>query len=136
DAAAVKANYVRTINLALGTNFIIGSFIAKPETQIVVVDPQTIRFDIGRPAPHFDVVMAAQYGTGLVSPKVFADHSTGPKDQGHEWLQSHAVGTGPYILTTLAPGDQVVLTQNRTYWRGRSGTHSTKIPLRPVPKPP
>src|SRR2546426_9323877 len=44
DAAAVKANYVRTINLQLGTQYIIGSFIAKPQTQIVVVDPQTIRF--------------------------------------------------------------------------------------------
>ena len=135
DAAAVKANYVRDIELQLGTQLIIGSFIPKPEKQIVVVDPQTIRFDIGRPVPHFDVVLAAQYGTGLVSPKVFTEHSKGAKDQGHDWLQSHAVGTGPYVLKTLEPGNQVVLEQNPSYWRGWQGTHFKTIIIREIPEP-
>jgi peptide/nickel transport system substrate-binding protein len=134
DAQAVKTIYTRTIKIELGTQFIIGSFISDPEKQIVVVDPLTIRFDIGRPSPHFDVVMAAQYGTGLVSPKVFTDHSTGPKDQGHEWLQAHAVGTGPYMLESIQPNDQVVLVRNPNYWRGWSGTHFTKVIIRQVPE--
>lgn len=134
DAAAVKANYVRTINLQLGTNLIIGSLVTKPETQIVVVDPLTIRFDLGTPAPHFDVILAAQYGTGIVSPAVFTGHSTGPKDQGHEWLQTHAIGTGPYVLDTFAPGDQVVLVANPKYWRGWSGSHFNKIIIRSIPE--
>jgi peptide/nickel transport system substrate-binding protein len=134
DAQAVKDNYVRDIKIQLGTQFILGSFITDPDTQIVVVDPMTVRFDIGRPAPHFDVVVAAQYGTGLVSPKVFTEQSTGDTDQGHTYLQSHAVGTGPYMLDTLAPDDQVVLVQNPNYWRGWSGSHFAKIIIRSIPE--
>ncbi|HLX34303.1 MAG TPA: ABC transporter substrate-binding protein [Candidatus Limnocylindrales bacterium] len=134
DAAAVKANYVRTIGLALGTNLILGSFITDPSNDIVVVDPQTITFNLNAPTPHFDVIMAAQYGTGLVSPKAFTTNSTGPKDQGHDWLQSNAVGTGPYMLDKLSPGDEVDLVQNPSYWRGWSGSHFKKIIIRSIPE--
>jgi len=134
DAQAVKDNYVRTIGLELGTNFILGAFITDPATQIVVVDPLTVRFDIGAPTPHFDLVMAAQYGTGIVSPRVYREHSTGDADQGHEWLLGNAVGTGPYVMETLAPGDQVVLVQNPNYWRGWDGAHFKKVIIRSIPE--
>ena len=134
DADAVKTNYVRTITIELGTQFILGSFLPKPEKQIVVVDPQTIRFDLAYPYPHFDLVMAAQYGTGLVSPKVFEEHSTGETDQGHEYLLSHAVGTGPYVLDTLEPGNQVILRRNENYWRGWDGSHFDTIIIRSIPE--
>jgi peptide/nickel transport system substrate-binding protein len=134
DADAVKANYVRTITLELGTQFILGSFLTKPEEQIVVVDPLTVRFDLGSSVPHFDVVMAAQYGTGIVSPKAFSENSKGPKDQGHEWLLANAVGTGPYLLDTLQPGDRVVLAQNPNYWRGWEGNHFERVIIRSIPE--
>jgi peptide/nickel transport system substrate-binding protein len=134
DAEAVKTNYVRTITIQLGTQYILGAFLPKPEKQIVVEDPETIRFDLAYPYPHFDVVLAAQYGTGIVSPKVFAEHSTGQEDQGHEWLLTHAVGTGPYILDSFRPGDQVVLVQNPNYWRGWDGPHFTKVIIRSIPE--
>jgi peptide/nickel transport system substrate-binding protein len=133
DAAAVKTNYVRTIRIQLGTQYILGSFLPNPEKQIVVEDPQTIRFDLAYPYPHFDVVVAAQYGTGIVSPKVFTEHSTGPDDQGHEWLLSHAIGTGPYILDSIEPGNQVVLVKNPNYWRGWDGAHFDKIIIKSIP---
>ena len=78
--------------------------------------------------------MAAQYGTGLVSPKVFAQHSTGATDHGHEYLQSHAVGTGPYVLDTLEPGNQVILKRNDTYWRGWDGPHFDTIIIKSIPE--
>jgi peptide/nickel transport system substrate-binding protein len=134
DAAAVKANYVRTIGLSLGTQLILGSFITDASKDIVVVDPATIKFNLNAPTPHFDVIMAAQYGTGIVSPKVFADHSKGAKDQGHDWLQENAVGTGPYTLDTLKPGDEVDLVQNPSYWRGWTGSHFKKIIIRSIPE--
>jgi peptide/nickel transport system substrate-binding protein len=134
DAAAVKANFIRNITIGLGTNFIVGSFIPDPETQIVVVDPLTVRFDIGAPTPHFDLVIAAQNGTQIVSPKAYTEHSTGPTDQGHEWLATHAIGTGPYVLDTFSPGDQVILKQNPDYWRGWDGAHFKTIIIRSIPE--
>ncbi len=135
DAAAVKANYVRTIGLKLGTDQMIGAFLRDASKDVVVVDPLTIRFNLSAPTPHFDIVLAAQYGTGLVSPKVFAEQSTGAADQGHEWLRQHAVGTGPYMLDSLKPNDEVDLVQNPTYWRGWSGSHFKRIVIRAVPSP-
>jgi peptide/nickel transport system substrate-binding protein len=134
DAQAVKDNYVRTITLELGTSTILSPFLPDPAKNIVVVDPATIRFDLASPTPHFDLVLAAQYGTGIVSPKAFKDHSKGPKDQGHEWLQSNAVGTGPFVMQTFAPGDQVVLVQNPSYWRGWTGSHFNKVIIRSIPE--
>jgi peptide/nickel transport system substrate-binding protein len=134
DAQAVKTAYVRTITLSLGTGQIIGTFLPKPEQQIVVVDPMTVRFDLGRPVAHFDVVLASQYGLGIASPAVFKNNSTGPKDQGHAWLQNNAVGTGPYLLQTLKPNDRVVLVQNPTYWGGWSGNHFKQIIILNIPE--
>lgn len=133
DAAAIKANYVRLIGLGLGTQFILGAVITDPATQIVVVDPQTVRFDLGAATPHFGRVLAAEWGTGIVSPKVFTDHSTGDKDQGHEYLQGHAVGTGPYIVTSVEPDNQVVLDKNPDYWGGWAGDHFDKVIIRSIP---
>src|SRR4029078_3971543 len=96
--AAVKTASTRTIKIALGTKLILGSFITDPDKQIVVVDPATVRFDLGRSVPHFELVVAAEWGTGIASPRVFTDPASAGKDQGHTWLSSHAAGTGPYVL--------------------------------------
>jgi peptide/nickel transport system substrate-binding protein len=134
DADAVKANYVRTITGDFGTGYILGAFIPKPDKQIVVEDPLTVRFDLAYPYPRFDVVLAAEYGTGLVSPAVFTEHSTGPDDRGHEFLQGNAIGTGPYMLKSFEAGNQAVLVRNPTYWRGWDGSHFDTVILRSIPE--
>lgn len=134
DADAVKANYVRTITGDFGTGYILGAFIPKPDKQIVVEDPLTVRFDLAYPYPRFDVVLAAEYGTGLVSPAVFTEHSTGPDDQGHEFLQGNAIGTGPYMLESFEAGNQAVLVRNPAYWRGWDGSHFDTVILRSIPE--
>ncbi|HEU5225209.1 MAG TPA: ABC transporter substrate-binding protein, partial [Actinomycetota bacterium] len=134
DADAVKANYVRTITGDFGTGYILGAFIPKPDKQIVALDPLTVRFDLAYPYPRFDVVLAAEYGTGLVSPAVFTEHSTGPDDQGHEFLQGNAIGTGPYMLKSFEAGNQAVLVRNPTYWRGWDGSHFDTVILRSIPE--
>jgi peptide/nickel transport system substrate-binding protein len=93
-----------------------------------------VRFRLPFSYPRFDVVLAAQYGIGLVSPAAFAGHSSGPKDQGHEWLQSHAVGSGPYLLQDFQPGNQAVLVRNPDYWGGWTGSHFDKIIIRSIPE--
>lgn len=134
NAQAVKTNLVRTITLKLGTQAIVGSYLPKPSSQIEIVNPYQVKFVLSKPVPNFPVILASEWGSFMVSPKVFTEHSTGPKDQGHKWLQAHAVGTGPYIMQTFSPNDQVVLVKNPHYWGGWSGSHFSRIIIREIPE--
>ena len=133
NAQAVKLNYVRTITLNLGTGAILGTYLPDPQKQIQVVNPLTVRFVFSRPVPNFDVVLSSEWGTQITSPAVFTQHSTGPKDQGHAWLQSHAVGTGPYVVQSIQPNNQIVLVRNPHYWGGWAGSHFDKVIVNEVP---
>jgi peptide/nickel transport system substrate-binding protein len=132
DAATIKAAYVRSIGLALGAGSVIGTFVSDPQKQIVVVDPATLRFDLGQPVSYFNLVVASIWGTGVASPKVM-DHSTGSSDQGHQWLQSNAAGTGPYMLQSVEPGNQAVLVQNPSYWGGWKPNQFKKVIIQQIP---
>jgi peptide/nickel transport system substrate-binding protein len=127
-AQVVKTNFVRTITLDLGTQAILGTYLPKPQSQIIAVNPLTVEFKFTHPVEYFDRILAAEWGTQIVSPKVFTEHSTGVKDQGHQWLQTHAAaGTGPYEVQSIQPNDEIVLVKNPTYWGGWKGSHFTKV---------
>ena len=132
DAATIKAAYVRSIGLALGAGSVIGTFVSDPQKQIVVVDPATLRFDLGQPVSYFNLVVASIWGTGVTSPKVM-NHSTGSSDQGHQWLQSNAAGTGPYMLQSVEPGTQAVLVRNPNYWGGWKPNQFKKVIIQQIP---
>ena len=130
DGNALKAAYTRTITAQLGAGSTLSSFITDPAKQIVVKDPGTVIMDLGTSVPRFDLLLASQYGTGIVNPNV----KTQGKDQGHTYLQSHSVGTGAYMVQSVSPGDQIVMTRNPNYWGGFNGSHFKKIIIRQVPE--
>ncbi|HZP90989.1 MAG TPA: ABC transporter substrate-binding protein [Actinomycetota bacterium] len=127
DGNALKAAYTRTITAGLGAGSTLSTYITDPGTQIVVKDPGTVVFDLGLPVPRFDLLLASQYGTGVVNPNV---ESRG-KNHGHDYLTSHSAGTGAYMVESVSPNDQVVLVQNPYYWRGW-GSQFEKIIIRQV----
>jgi len=130
DGNALKAAYTRTITAQLGAGSTLSSFITDPAKQIVVKDPGTVIMDLGISVPRFDLLLASQYGTGIVNPNV----KTQGKDQGHTYLQSHSAGTGAYMVQSVSPGDQIVMTRNPNYWGGWNGSHFKKIIIRQVPE--
>ncbi len=130
DGNALKAAYSRTITAQLGAGSTLSSFITDPAKQIVVKDPGTVIMDLGTSVPRFDLLLASQYGTGIVNPNV----KTQGKDQGHTYLQSHSAGTGAYMVQSVSPGDQIVMTRNPNYWGGFNGSHFKKIIIRQVPE--
>ena len=130
DGNALKAAYTRTITAQLGAGSTLSSFITDPAKQIVVKDPGTVIMDLGISVPRFDLLLASQYGTGIVNPNV----KTQGKDQGHTYLQSHSAGTGAYMVQSVSPGDQIVMTRNPNYWGGFNGSHFKKIIIRQVPE--
>jgi peptide/nickel transport system substrate-binding protein len=126
NAEAVKENYVRTVTVDLGLSAVIGRFLTDPENQMVVVDDYTIQFNFDQPQPSFADALASSYGAWIVSPKAFTENEV-EGDWSHAWLDTHAVGTGPYVLQDFRPTEEVTLVKYDDYWRGWEGNHFDKV---------
>ena len=122
DGNALKAAYTRTITANLGAGSTLQHYITNADKQIIVKDPGTVVMDLGTSVPRFDLLLASQYGTGIVNPNV----STKSKQEGHIYLQSHSAGTGAYVVQSVQPGNQIVMTQNPHYWGGWGGRTSRR----------
>ena len=125
DGNALKEAYTRTITAGLGAGSTLGTYITDPK-QIVVKGPGTVIMDFGTPVPRFDLLLASQYGMGIVNPSV--------AKRGHNYLESHSAGTGAYMVQSVSPGSQIVMTRNPHYWGGWSGSHFKKIIILQVPQ--
>lgn len=59
----------------------------------------------------------------IVSPKALSEHKTASDPWAQKWFANHAVGTGPYKLTTFKPTTRINMVQNQHYWqKWRAGT--------------
>jgi peptide/nickel transport system substrate-binding protein len=130
DGNTLKAAYTRTITANLGAGSTLSNYISDPGKQIVVKDPGTVVIDLGTSVPRFDLLLASQYGTGIVNPNV----ETHGSDHGHKYLQSHSAGTGAYTIQSVQPGNQIVMVRNPNYWGGWNGSHFKKIIILQVPQ--
>ena len=135
DAQAVYDSYARTIVGKFPTWNILGRFVGEDPTKTMkVVDPDTLMFTFSGPQPLFQLSLAAAYGTGIISPKAFKENAKGD-DVGKEWLTTHAVGTGPYMLEKFAPNDEFILLRNPDYWRGWSDPNKfEKVIIKVLPE--
>lgn len=131
DAAAVKAAILRTLTLGSGNGYVWG--IDDGEKQMIVEEGNRLTFDLGAPRACFDVQVSGQYGFWIASPAAAAAHSTGPDDQGSAWLQVNPVGTGPYRLVSLEPGQQAISEADPDYRGGWKPGQFKRIVIRAVP---
>jgi peptide/nickel transport system substrate-binding protein len=132
DADAVKLAITRTATLKGGLGYV-WSF-DDPDEQMVVEEPQTLRFTFPYERPLFDLELASQYGFWIVSPTAAQENSTGPNDQGHEWLQSNPVGTGAYTVARNDPGQEIIFERYPEFWGGWSGEHFDRVITRTIPE--
>lgn len=110
-AEAVKYNLNRVIGLGLSTS---SMFKNLEPLKVEVVDDYTVRIKL--PFPHVGFVHTMSWLL-MVSPTAAKKHEK-DGDWGHEWLNSHMVGTGPYILEKWEPDNVLIATKNNNYWRG------------------
>jgi len=103
DAAAVVAN----INYAKGkNNSLIASSLATI-TNVIAVDPSTVRFDFSVDATNFPLLLAKTIGiSGMVSPKALLDPAT---------LKTTPAGSGPYKLASQTQ-DRAIYEKVSSYW--------------------
>lgn len=105
NAAAVRKSMLYTRDLGKGAGFLYATL-----KDIETPDDLTAVFRFSAPIA-FDLVASSQYGSYIIAPAAI--------DKGHDWMQAgHAIGTGPYRLTTFNPGELTVLERFEHYWGG------------------
>ena len=122
NAETVKTSLQRTIDLGLGA-----AFIFLPIESMEVVDDLTISFSLAWPAP-LDLVMSSSFAAYIMSPE-----SAG---QDSQWFNNgNGAGTGPYMIESVSPNENVILTRHDAYWGGWSDGQFDEIELRIVEDP-
>lgn len=101
DAAAVKASLDRA--RALSNSTVKNQFAMV--TDVVAVDPRTVRIDTNRPAA--DLPYALSSGAGSIISPAALDNPD---------LDTSPVGSGPYKVVSVQMGDKVVYERNPDYW--------------------
>jgi peptide/nickel transport system substrate-binding protein len=105
NAQAVAANLDRITNPELASGKALA--LLGPYTGYTIVDDTTIALHLAEPfAPLLDGL--SQVYLGMASPAALREHSKNT----YQW---HQVGTGPYRLEEVVPGDHITLRRNDDY---------------------
>lgn len=107
NAAAVKASIEAAADRAGA------SFIWWMLDNVEVVDDLTVNFNLTAPAP-IDLVASSLYGAWIISPKAL---EAAAADENYFEAGIEA-GTGPYMLESYTPDQEVVFTRFEEYWGG------------------
>jgi peptide/nickel transport system substrate-binding protein len=122
NAEAVKYSINRTKSMGLGAAFL-WSYV----NSVDVVDNLTVRLNLAYAAPITRIV-SAEYAGWIFSPKSAAN--------GTAWFeQGHDAGSGPFMLESYKPRDEIVLTRFQDYWGGWNDTQFDKIDIHFVSDP-
>lgn len=79
------------------------------------VDDRTVSITLTHPSPNFLQIIAHQ-GCWIWPQELLAGYGNA--------LDAHAIGTGPFILHELHPGEAMVLERNPHYWRTDAEGHT------------
>jgi len=139
NAEAAKIGYLRMVNIGLLGNTINRFTSSDPQNNLVVKDEHTLEWRCGFPCPGLPQALGTAYGTFFVSPRAIQEHQktdNGQSDYAQEWFTNNAAGTGPYIIETIKPNEEVVFVRNPNYWRGWDDgrQHFERIVIRNVPE--
>jgi peptide/nickel transport system substrate-binding protein len=94
-----------------------------------VVDDSTVAITTSYPAS-VDLIASSLYGAWIVSPKAL-EARAGDENYFETGIEA---GTGPYMLESYTPDQEVLLTRNEDYWGGWDGDHYEKVLLQIVPE--
>ncbi|MCL6521459.1 MAG: ABC transporter substrate-binding protein [Firmicutes bacterium] len=105
-----------------------GASYFKAVKDVVAVDPSTVVFHLNRPFAALPAYLA--YNAGILPKHIFEG-----KDP---WTlasfnKEHPVGTGPFMLQSYTPGQDVVLVRNPDYFGG--APHLDKLVFKILPDP-
>jgi len=89
------------------------------EEAITKIDDHTVQIMTDQQyAPGKFLAVLAGGFAAILDRKVVLEHEV-DGDAGSGWLQNHSAGSGPYMIESREPGEQIVLTANPYYWQGQ-----------------
>jgi len=105
------------------------SFIWFPLESVNVVDDLTVDIVTSYPAS-VDLIASSLYGAWIVSPKAL---DAAAADEAYFEAGVEA-GTGPYMLESYTPDQEVLMTANEDYWGGWDDAQYDKVLVQIVPE--
>ncbi len=105
------------------------SFIWLPLDTITVVDDLTVQFNLKWSAP-LDLIASSLYGAWIISPQALA---AAEADENYFEAGLEA-GTGPYMLESYTPDQELLFTRFDDYWGGWAETQYDKVLVSIVPE--
>jgi peptide/nickel transport system substrate-binding protein len=116
-SADVKWSFDRVRNLQSNPLFLVEKI-----TGVEAPDPQTVVITLDTPYPGILPILASPslgiLDSALVSENGGTDAADAAEtDTAEEYLNSQSAGSGPYMLTSYLPDQEVVLERNPNYWR-------------------
>ena len=104
-SAAVKYSFEATKKLGVGS-----SYIWFPVAKITTPDDYTVKVTTQYPVP-LERCASSMYGAWIFSPKT--------KGKSQKWWDApNEAGTGPYVLVSYKPNEELVFKRNPDYWGG------------------
>jgi peptide/nickel transport system substrate-binding protein len=117
SAKDVKFSFERLKNMKSGASFFMDGV-----KSVTAQDTHTVVVDMDAPNSEFLGMLAATF-TGITNSAVAitngaaATENAAPEDTAETWFLTHSAGSGPYVLTSYKPNDELRLEKNRNYWR-------------------
>ncbi len=108
-STSVAVSFARRQKLNQGPAYMLSqvSSVSTPSPLVAVVHLKT-------PVAAFMDYLASAYGPKMESPTALAKHSG--NDLAQSYLRTHDIGTGPYQISKVVPGQKYVLTRFNGYW--------------------
>jgi len=131
-SADVKWSFDRVIHLQSNPAF----FLANVD-DVQVPDPQTVVLRLKQPQPSI-IPILSNGALGVMDSRLVADQGgdaspdAKTKDQAEAWLQSHSAGSGPFMIQSYTPTEELQLVRNPRHWRPPA--QMDRIVLRRVPE--
>ena len=123
NAAAV----VKSLDAARTTGG--ASFIWWMVDSIEVVDDLTVQFNLSISAP-VDLIASSLYAAWIVSPAAL---DAGAADENF-WADGKSYGTGPYMVESYVPDQEIVFQQFPEYWGGFDDSNYDTVLVQIVPE--
>jgi len=132
-ASDVKFSVERTLSMDspdTGVARILSRSIDLNSTQ--VLDDYHFSIRLRQPYAGFLATIAQPFPLSVLDRESTLEHYSAADKYAHEFMSSHPIGTGPYMLERWHKGSEVVLVKNPLHWRGWSGNHTDKVVIREV----